>query len=36
MTPRDIPPGANNPVDFFVIHFQRQSRRDIAPSVSAP
>ena len=36
MTPCDIERGVNDPVNFFVTHFQRQSGRDIAPSVNAP
>ena len=28
MTPRDIAPSVNDPVDFFVTHFQRPSSRD--------
>ena len=38
MTPRasrHIAHSVNDPVDFFVTHFQRPSRRDIAPSVNA-
>ena len=30
-TSRHIAPSVNDPVDFFVTHFQRPSRRDIAP-----
>ena len=35
MTPRDIAPSVNDPIDFFVTHFQCPSRHDIAPSVNA-
>ena len=39
MTPRDIAPSVNDPVDFFVtifsVHRAATSRRDIAPSVNA-
>ena len=34
-TSRYIAPSVNDPVDLFVTHFQRPSRRDIAPSVNA-
>ena len=34
-TSRHIAPSVKDPVDFFVTHFQRPSRRDIAPSVNA-
>ena len=34
-TPRDIAPSIKDPVDLFMIHSQRQSCHDIAPSVYA-